>query len=486
MFNSLGNPCRVCGDGYAWLAYEGGQKCAKMPILAGYADSNEIKPPRADYACQYESDAIVGRCYSCVSASKLTASGSCVPNCPSSDKFSNTTKTCSNFDSLCYKRDFSNNDCLQCQERSYLKNDMVLGKVCQPCHTSCLYCTGPLATECSKCSPGFQLITGQCIVYCMGNQFYDAATKTCKATTSSCRTLSDSDTACTSLNDKTPIPLVLVPTTFGSCPTGKYRSASSCIACHSDCITCSGPSSSECTSCLYDQSPTSGACPNTAACTSNCQTCLSSATFACLEAQAGYYISHSNWVVKYHKIACTTNSYFDKTSSSCLPCHAFCGSCDGPGLDSCIYCADGISRYGSLCLNNPNNCNLYNRQGINTADLSCLDCSTIDPNCLQCIDSKCTYCINGFHPDSSGICVACAVNSRYCQQELPYLSLGCLNGFFHGEARNCSQYCEFDQQLHARDGCKACDPNCEQCEGSTTNCLSCTAGDILSQSSGKC
>lgn len=86
------------------------------------------------------------------------------------------------------------------------------------------------------------------------------------------------------------------------CSQGYYSDNNNCFPCHSSCLTCTGPSNSQCTSCLNNISPNNGFC-------------------GLVNCPAGQYRSSSN---------------------VCLNCLSNCISCaDGT---NCLTCQDGYTR----------------------------------------------------------------------------------------------------------------------------------------------
>ncbi|ORY26154.1 insulin-like growth factor binding protein [Naematelia encephala] len=75
---------------------------------------------------------------------------------------------------------------------------------CLSCHSECSSCSVPgSATACTACpSSRPALINGRCVEYCPSNQYLDSSTSTCKACDTSCLSCSGSDTShCTRCTD---------------------------------------------------------------------------------------------------------------------------------------------------------------------------------------------------------------------------------------------------------------------------------------------
>ena len=117
------------------------------------------------------------------------------------------------------------------------------------CDTSCLTCTGPLASNCSSCDVNHTLTNGICV----------SSLVTCN---SSCLTCSGSSDNCT------------------SCASGKYLANGSCLSCSISCANCSGPSYLQCLSC-----PNSSILNKDGGCVLNYTTCPDLNGFSCFSIQ---------------------------------------------------------------------------------------------------------------------------------------------------------------------------------------------------------
>ena len=284
-------------------------------------------------------------------------------------------------------------------------------------------------------------MAGLCKIKCPGNEYFDQATNTCLPASSICATASHSSTHCTSYNEGTPVfaggP---VAGQFATCAAGTFWDGTQCSSCHSSCLSCSGATSSHCTSCKFGLEPSAGACLYPT-CATNCLACIGTVT--CVVPAPGFYITHSNIVSRYKP--CKGATFFDSATLTCLPCHASCSSCHGPQWGECIHCKEDHFRYGTLCVTNPSNCQIYKQQGVSMISPgTCVDCTTIHPKCLQCVDFKCLYCDYGFFATTAGQCSPCSSKTRYCQQ-FSGLSLACFNGFTHGRSNNCTRNCASGQ-----------------------------------------
>ncbi|KAL4489108.1 hypothetical protein ABPG73_005595 [Tetrahymena malaccensis] len=160
-------------------------------------------------------------------------------------------------------------------------------------------------------------------------------------------------------------------------------------------------------------------------------------------------------------------------------CTDNCVQCNDSG---CQKCKDGYALYQSLCYQLcPDG--FWNNSGI---------CQVCDPNCLKCngTDSKsCTACKNGqflynntcvnacpdiqYYPDtSSNVCKPCDVSCYKCQNPDSY---------------KCVQQCKSNYFADQSDQtCKPCDSNCLTCSNSSAQCLTCQLPLKLQTKTKKC
>lgn len=237
-------------------------------------------------------------------------------------------------------------------------------KIClagQSCDATCFNCSGPDPNQCLTCKEGFVLDGGLCVP--------------CDASCGSCNGLTEND--CTSCKYKSF--LTEVPATSGnwkchSCDEscgqgcngplasdcwdckqeGFYDTGSSCAACHNTCVTCSGPNSNNCLSCLYGWFQNGTTC-EFKSCTNaveyldpvifDCKVCLASnpncvhcigpdvddcmtcpVTKPLLRVQRNFPAPVGD--VGVCSTTCQPNSY--QSGSKCLSCDFSCSGCTGP------------------------------------------------------------------------------------------------------------------------------------------------------------
>lgn len=204
-----------------------------------------------------------------------------------------------------------------------------------------------------------------------------------------------------------------------SCPAGTFMSsycngtsATDCVDCDdAGCISCNGPG--ECFECVagkhlsagttcVDTCPTGTYAESTSAgsvctpCDSSCSTCTGGTSSDCSTCPGVLTITPQDPGVCQH--ACVaSNGFATAGNSNCQPCNSTCGTCFAAGADSCITCpiADGTALLDD---------NLHARSDIRGCvavcptgsyrdGTACLPCSA---NCASCTASNaCTECVAG-------------------------------------------------------------------------------------------
>lgn len=412
---------------------------------------------------------------------------------------------------------------------------------CATCDTSlsCLTCLTVTAavggTPTNRVSAPIQ---GQCP--CTDN-FYDAGTAVCSACPIACRTCAPIAGAlgCTSckLNSNT-----VLNGNACVCQSGFTQSNpfdGTCYKCDVTCLTCQGPSQSDCLSCpptrdRYSTSAGSGACycragyteqnPRAADCvvascaavTPGCVNCNSAGCLNCsttLNRQAlavngvclcanGFFNNTSTNTCDACGVACITCT----SSTSCTTCYT--NSTTGSGVCSCPVgtypvaatstCTPCSTPGCSVCAantctacSNPwiyvnNNCSCPD--GTYPSNGQCVPCST---GCRFCNSTSCITCNNGQYllngacvsscPSGfvifNGLCAACPSNCLNCAQ--PTTCTGCNPGFYLYSGL-CVPFCPTAAYANTTSmTCTPCSPPCASCSFSATNCSSCSTGNLL-------
>ena len=272
--------------------------------------------------------------------------------------------------------------------------------VCATCDTSghCLTCTarnavaqaGALAS--CVCDPGYYGVAPL------------SSYTSCTACTVGCATCDSTDSCLTCVARYAAV-------SSGSecyCMDGYYAESTplitefSCLACNSDCKTCSGPDICETCNLMYANpgavrgcgcpensaesegkcvcsSPyvmSAGAPHSCGVCYETCSECTSTAENACTKCL------DSTLELVNGACVCKSNSYW--TGSTCKDCGAVCSGCTS--YEVCIDCA-----YTSYEKNATGNCNPKCSSGFYAYLGDCLQCGNL---CLTCTSTACTQCVN--------------------------------------------------------------------------------------------
>jgi len=296
-----------------------------------------------------------------------------------------------------------------------------------------------------------------------------------------------------------------------ACDLGAYLTGTTCSPCHSSCLTCDGPTSTQCTRCYAPYYLLLGSCVEDCGeyyrkgDNHECQRCAETECMKCdnnvnecLKCEERYYLTASHTCE-----SCTDN---------CITCPGgTCTKCDSPNgwfLDTQTH----------LCVST---CSIGYRK--NTVTGMCEPCA--DPNCLACDDdkhictecepqrffldpeSKCTPCIEncllcttntscdacdtGYqylvsdnlcqgncpkgYRENEGVCEACLVaNCESCPDD-PAICTYCLQDFYMDDSGACQASCSVGWRADVPTRtCQKCDDiNCLQCTNSVSECEVC-------------
>ncbi|XP_022108203.1 furin-like, partial [Acanthaster planci] len=270
-----------------------------------------------------------------------------------------------------------------------------------PCHPECFNgCSGPLASDCFKCLHYRDRKTDECVARCPEDGFYNP-------------------------------------------PALHTR----CKACAPTCLSCAGPSSTDCLSCsppfflmdsecvqkcdeeFYKDEESATCLP----CAPLCRQCEGSATY-CLTCKPHALLNAEDHTCQR---ACATNEYLDV--STCRRCSNVCYTCSGGGDQDCLTCIPGQVLKERTCVEEWVCTNgYYVDWDLHGGDKECLKCHVSCQNCNGQSSSDCTECREG-HILQDGACVA-----------------NCLDGFYKDDY----------------DNCLACSHGCDQCTGED-QCVQC-------------
>ena len=344
---------------------------------------------------------------------------------------------------------------------------------CSPCNLSCSLCSGPLNTNCSKCSLGYYsspLSPSTCLSSCPVGYAASPGSTTCSLCYLSCLTCSGTTNLdCTSCKSG----FFLQPNSnqcLTSCPTKYYKdtTVSKCIACQLECTTCFGPSNSQCNSCQsgYFLQPTSTSCLDScplgywsdssknicSSCNLACSICTGPNNNQCSVCSSQHFLQPNSSICLR---TCPDGYYPNTLTKACSPCASTCNYCVGPTAADCAICAGGF--YLNLLTQK---CVTSCSKGYYPNDATRL-CSICDPSCFNC-----------FGPTKDN-CSSC--NSRYFLQPSSSTCLSsCSSAPGHWEDRSTNE-------------CSPCSTGCLTCIGpESDSCLSCEEGYVLNAAGNQC
>uniref|UniRef100_A0A8C1W980 Proprotein convertase subtilisin/kexin type 5b n=1 Tax=Cyprinus carpio TaxID=7962 RepID=A0A8C1W980_CYPCA len=277
-----------------------------------------------------------------------------------------------------------NGKCLiQCPPETYLE-----GAECRECDKSCLTCSGPHPSSCLTCRAGMRKdVNGHCQFFsdCPLHMFTDKDGQ-CNPCHKSCLRCSGAGKEqCLSCNPKH---FLLNQTCVSTCPDGYYvdEDKQECVQCHVNCASCHGHHSKDCTTCKpgllllghscfttcppsYFVNATSRACQE---CDHTCEECSGSSRF-CLKCRNGYFLLRKSGQCLR---TCPPNYFLHTLDGDCQRCHPTCKTCKGSGAISCTSCYDGFEMFGGIC----SSMCLFGEYPI----VENKSCATCDPSCYEC------------------------------------------------------------------------------------------------------
>ena len=290
------------------------------------------------------------------------------------------------------------------------------------------YCVGCTSGICTECEPAFYInvTENKCAVACpiTGYLTIELPKKRCELCDSSCKQCSQAAKTNSCTECYSPENPQRYLTLSSSCETqciNSYISSVSpptCGACHADCLTCSGPNTTDCLTCRPSPASLKFFFENT---------CSAS---------------------------CPTNT-FNNGADICLKCHDSCSTCSNSSQNDCMSCSSTqqITKYfqNNQCF--VNNCppGFYNippvngdRQGL--CGPCIVGCSTCTQN-TGCSACRATYylhlntcvqaCPNGFLKiENPATCESCVANCRICSNTISCDI--CDSGFMSNPNNTCS------------------------------------------------
>lgn len=301
-----------------------------------------------------------------------------------------------------------------------------------PCGTNCRDCIN--STSCLSCyanplvnsAPFLSQTTNLCVNACSADEYLQGSI--CYGCHSACLTCSVSAANCTACSVGT---FLYSGNCLASCPNGYYSSAQTCLACVNNCATCSSPTA--CITCatgyiLQTNSSCRNSCPSAqynrsnacTACPSNCQACTPS---GCLTCSAPFLLT-TTFTFPVCVGSCPTSTYISANSSVCETCQSPCLTCSARS-NNCTSCLNASSfpflhnfQCIAGCLNQTYADELNQCQACQTP---CSNCTSLN-RCTSCISPYLYYspsnqCLDSCFSNTinvSGSCLQCASNCLTC------------------------------------------------------------------------
>ncbi|KAM4854655.1 extracellular matrix organizing protein FRAS1 [Thomomys bottae] len=345
----------------------------------------------------------------------------------------------------------SSQNCTVCQSSRVLLDGFCLSQCpegyfnqessCTECHPTCRQCKGPLESDCISCHPHVTLSNGHCKTSCKEEQFLNLLgyCADCHPLCQLC-TADLHDTGSICLRCQNAHHLLFRDHCVPHCPSGYYSERGACKRCHSSCTTCQGGGPFSCSSCDTSLVLTHTGTCSTACfpghylddnhvcqpCSPHCRSCDSQASCtSCLDPSKVLLFGDCQYEI------CAPQYYLDLFTKTCRECDWSCNACSGPLKTDCLQCMDGYVLQGGTCVEQ------CSPSFYRDSDL----CKNCDSHCLQCQGlHECTRCEGPF-----------LLLEAQCVQE-------CGKGYFADHAKHkctaCPQGC---LQCSHRDRCHLCD-----------------------------
>ena len=131
---------------------------------------------------------------------------------------------------------------------------------CSACHPSCHSCVGPGDTDCARCEANSLYFSRRCVPYCPAGYTADSGGAECLSCPLGCDSCSQPDHCQSCSPGWTAQDGLCSPPPPQLCQPGLYRGSGTCLACHSNCRTCSGHREEDCTGCYSDHKQFRSAC----------------------------------------------------------------------------------------------------------------------------------------------------------------------------------------------------------------------------------
>ena len=371
----------------------------------------------------------------------------------------------------------------------------------------------------------YYLGASTCYSTCPTGQYSLTSNLTCQPCDVSCYTCTTSATMCGSCNIG--YTKQADGTCLASCSAGLYNNGTVCVACDAACQTCYGPFKSTCYSCKnngtvnYFKHLTSNTCGTSCSagqyadlptfscikCDYRCSQCVGSPTNCSVCATAS---GVTHYLLNFACLdVCPVLGYYGvAANNTCQPCTTGCRSCTAGLISTCSSCqtvaavpyylgASDTTCYATCPdgqykddINHPNQCLI--------CDVSCTKCAGTSTNCTFCgsLGTTAVYlynaaclniCPDGYYPaisssaTASNLCLPCAGGCAKCTGSgltncQACSTVGLSDYYLDIGGTTCGLTCPLGQYAGpaANHQCLACDSNCAQCVGTSTNCTFCS------------
>ena len=189
---------------------------------------------------------------------------------------------------------------------------------CSACHPSCHSCVGPGDTDCARCEGNSLYFSRRCVPYCPAGYTADSGGAECQSCPLGCDSCSRPAHCQSCSPGWTAQDGLCSPPPPQLCQPGLYRGGGTCLACHSNCRTCSGSGEEDCTSCYSDHKQFRSACR--------------------ADCPPGEFSDLSPLSSLLSPLYCNivlSGSFISGQGNSCISCPHSCKTCDGRNCDSC-------------------------------------------------------------------------------------------------------------------------------------------------------
>jgi len=282
----------------------------------------------------------------------------CVNDCFSIESYFRNNTQCSKCHENCLQCYGSNiNQCTKCKNLElfaynglcviecpshYFSNE---DNVCLECHKSCLNCIKSGINGCSSCQNNMYLYENTCVNLCPDSSFLDYNSRKCIPCKNPCKKCINENECLTCAKG-----FYLYSMKSYKCVTselcGLFRygddKTKKCEDCHFSCLTCAGPSNTECIDCNFITGYSRANVMND---------CF------LLSCENGFFlqVDYSNKTIK------------------CQKCHESCLNCLGPTNSNCTECKSGLNSMPTEIQN----------------QIACLSCEEVSPGFTSGEDGKC-------------------------------------------------------------------------------------------------